>query len=151
MSFFSDGWDYAKRVMLLDETMERLENSTRETTAELRAINDDIHGLSIRVGRTEDALDTVKPRVEEIRGLEQRVIQLEGALNVAKPQIDEVAKLKERVIALETGRDSDLARIQAAIAQLSAERSQLNADVERHIARMQREAPQLPPTQPTDN
>lgn len=76
---------------------------------------------------------------------------LEDALNNAKPQIDEIASLKERLARLETARDSDIARIDAAIAQLAAQRQGLEADVERHLTRLERTLPQLPPTNPTDN
>lgn len=116
-----------KRVALMDETLQN-------TKAALTSTSD-------KLGRL----------IEEFQRLERRLDRLEDAFNNAKPQIDEVAKLRERLAMIETARSSDVARIDAAIAQLAAQRQGLEADVERHLTRLERTLPQLPPANPTDN
>lgn len=67
---------------------------------------------------------------------------------------EKFADLDKRVSNLETARNSDLARMEAALAQLAAERKGMAADFERYeryMMQFQRDAPQLPPTNPTDN
>lgn len=127
MSFVNNIWDFIKSVALIDETLQK-------TDAAVDSTNDKLARL-----------------VERFRKLERRVDRLEDALKAAKPHIDEVADLRDRISKLETARESDLALIKSSITQLSAERSRLDADVERHIAQIQRTNPQLPPTPTTDN
>ena len=62
---------------------------------------------------------------------------------------EKFADLDKRVVKLETARDADLARIEAALAQVTAERKSMAADFERYMSRIQN-APQLPP-ETTDN
>ena len=121
MSFFETLKDVLLRFISIDKNIETLEKGLDE------------------VSQTDVALN------EKLQKLTERVVTLESA-SATKSNLQE---LSERVSKLETARDDDLARIEAAIAQLSAQRSQLEADVERHITRLQRETPQLPPT--TDN
>ena len=63
---------------------------------------------------------------------------------------NDVKELDKRVVKLETARDADVARIEAALAQVTAERKGMAADFERYMGRLQK-SPQLPPTDETNN
>ena len=147
MSWFNEFIDSTKRVVLLDATFDRIDNAAALTTEGLDDLDGEVDDLDKRVVR----LEALKPQDEEVSSLKERVTRLEEARDTAKPLLEEIVKLNERIVKLETARDADLARIEAALTQLSAERSRLDADVERHITRLQRETPQLPPTPTTNN
>ena len=55
MSWISDTWEYAKRLALIDDSLDRLESSTRGTAEELAAMSDEIQDLEIRIVRLETA------------------------------------------------------------------------------------------------
>lgn len=74
---------------------------------------------------------------------EQRDLALK-ALN------QDVIDLDKRLVKLETAREADLMRIEAALAQVTAERKGMAADFERYMNRIEN-SPQLPPSNPTDN
>ena len=142
MSWFNDFIDSTKRIVLLDATFDRIDSVAALTNEGLDDLDDEVEDLDKRVVR----LEALKPQDEEVSSLKERVTRLEEARDTAKPLLEEIATLRERIVKLETLRDADSARIDAAITQLAAERRGLNADVERHITRLQRDAPQLPPT-----
>ncbi len=51
----SDTWEYAKRLALIDDSLNRLESSTRGTAEELAAMSNEIQDLEIRIVRLETA------------------------------------------------------------------------------------------------